>query len=153
MTSKEALEELYKEREYLLGEKVNNKTKNWHNDITHYDNISHCLLTIKQDLERLEQLEKVLEIIKNKCAANTNIWLVVCTRTYEDYESFGKSFNDYLAKYRMEKAASLLVNTNKKIITIAEKVGYQDVDYFVNRFVLAKGCTPTKYRKRANVAV
>lgn len=43
---------------------------------------------IEQDLKRLEQLEKALEIIKNKCAANTNIWLVVCTRTYEDYESF-----------------------------------------------------------------
>ena len=58
MTSKEVLKELYKEREYLLGEKVNNKTKNWHNDITHYDNINHCLLTIKQDLDRLEKLEK-----------------------------------------------------------------------------------------------
>ena len=88
MTSKEAIQELYNEREYLLGEKVNSKTKNWHNDITHYDNINHCLLAIKQDLERLEKLEKALEIIKNKCAANTNIWLVVCTRTYEDYESF-----------------------------------------------------------------
>lgn len=43
---------------------------------------------IKKDLYRLEKLEKALEIIKNKCAANTNIWLVVCTRTYEDYESF-----------------------------------------------------------------
>ena len=64
MTSKEALEELYKEREYLLGEKVNNKTKNWHNDITHYDNINHCLLTIKQDLDRLEKLEKTIELLK-----------------------------------------------------------------------------------------
>ena len=61
MVSKEALEELYKEREYLLGEKVNNKTKNWHNDITHYDNINHCLLTIKQDLDRLEKLEKAFD--------------------------------------------------------------------------------------------
>lgn len=43
---------------------------------------------VKKDLEVLEKLEKALEIIKNKCAANTNIWLVVCTRTYEDYESF-----------------------------------------------------------------
>lgn len=60
MTSKEALEELYKEREYLLAEKVNNKTKNWHNDITHYDNINHCLLTIKQDLNRLDILKKYL---------------------------------------------------------------------------------------------
>lgn len=55
----EALEKLYEEREYLLGEKVNHKTKNWHNDIKHYDNINKCLLTIKQDLDRLEKLEKI----------------------------------------------------------------------------------------------
>lgn len=43
---------------------------------------------IEKDLDRLEKLEKALETIKNKCATNTNIWLVVCTRTYEYYESF-----------------------------------------------------------------
>ena len=43
---------------------------------------------IFQDLDRLEKLEKTLEIIKTKCATNTNLWLVFCTRTYEDYESF-----------------------------------------------------------------
>ena len=43
---------------------------------------------IEKDLVRLEQLENALEIIKNKCATNTNLWLVFCTRTYEDYESF-----------------------------------------------------------------
>ena len=46
------------------------------------------LSVIEKDLARLEQLEKALEIIKTKCATNTNLWLVVCTRTYEDYESF-----------------------------------------------------------------
>ena len=46
------------------------------------------LSVIEKDLTRLEQLEKALEIIKTKCATNTNLWLVVCTRTYEDYESF-----------------------------------------------------------------
>lgn len=46
------------------------------------------LSVIEKDLVRLEQLEKALEIIKNKCATNTNLWLVFCTRTYEDYESF-----------------------------------------------------------------
>lgn len=50
--------------------------------------IEECYDIVMKNLERLEKLEKVLEIIKNKCAANTNIWLVVCTRTYEDYESF-----------------------------------------------------------------
>ena len=51
----------------------------------------------------------------------------------------------------METAAKLLIRTNNKTTTIAEKVGYCDVDYFVNRFVLAKGCTPAKYRKRSKV--
>lgn len=61
MTSNEAIQELYNEREYLLGEKVNNKTKNWHNDIKHYDNINHCLLTIREDPERLEKENKELK--------------------------------------------------------------------------------------------
>lgn len=64
MTSKEVIQELYNEREYLLGEKVNNKTKNWHNDIKHYDNINHCLLTIREDLDQLEKLTKVIDILK-----------------------------------------------------------------------------------------
>ena len=68
----EALEKLYEEREYLLGEKVNHKTKNWHNDITHYDNINKCLLTIKQDLERLEEFEEVLNGHCSKCVNREN---------------------------------------------------------------------------------
>lgn len=66
-------------------------------------------------------------------------------------KEFGISFKDYLINYRMETAAKLLIRTNNKTTTIAEKVGYCDVDYFVNRFVLAKGCTPAKYRKRSKV--
>ena len=78
MTSKEALERilmLARPCDYEVREHRNNYCDMLEN-------------VIKQDLERLEKLEKALEIIKNKCAANTNIWLVVCTRTYEDYESF-----------------------------------------------------------------
>ena len=68
----EALEKLYEEREYLLGEKVNHKTKNWHNDIKHYDNINKCLLTIKQDLDRLEEFEEVLNGHCSKCVNREN---------------------------------------------------------------------------------
>lgn len=64
-------------------------------------------------------------------------------------KKFGLSFKDYLINYRMEKAAEILIRTDKKTINVAEEVGYCDVDYFVNRFVLAKGCTPAKFRKRA----
>ena len=61
------------------------------------------------------------------------------------------SFKDYLNNYRMEKAAQLLVRTDKKIYEIAEEVGYRDLDYFVNRFIAAKGCTPAKFRKQARM--
>lgn len=60
---------------------------------------------------------------------------------------YGQSFRDYLNNYRMEQAAIKLLRTDDKIYQIAKEVGYQDLDYFVNRFILAKGCTPSKYRK------
>ena len=60
----------------------------------------------------------------------------------------GCSFKDYLNRHRMDEAALLLRKTDDKIYTIAEKVGYKDVDYFVNKFIEAKGCTPAKYRKQ-----
>jgi two-component system response regulator YesN len=52
----------------------------------------------------------------------------------------------------MDKAATLLIRTDQKIYQIAESVGYHDLDYFVNRFIIAKGCTPAKFRKQACIA-
>ncbi|MCD8395731.1 MAG: response regulator [Lachnospiraceae bacterium] len=62
-------------------------------------------------------------------------------------KQYGKSFKDYLSNYRICKAAELLLKTDKKISQIAEEVGYLDTDYFVNKFIERKGCTPSKYRK------
>lgn len=64
-------------------------------------------------------------------------------------KKYGVSFKDYLNNYRMDQAASMLLRTDKKIYEIAEAVGYHDVDYFINRFIAAKGCTPTKFRKQS----
>lgn len=66
-------------------------------------------------------------------------------------KKYEQSFKDYLNNYRMEQAALLLVRTDKKIYEIAEEVGYHDLDYFVNRFITAKGCTPAKFRKQARL--
>lgn len=64
-------------------------------------------------------------------------------------KKYGQSFKDYLNNYRIEQAASKLLRTDHKIYEIAEEVGYHDFDYFINKFIAAKGCTPTKFRKQS----
>lgn len=61
---------------------------------------------------------------------------------------YGQSFKDYLNSYRIQTAAKMLLDTDKRVLDIAEEVGYQDVDYFVRKFIEAWDCTPTKYRKK-----
>lgn len=65
-------------------------------------------------------------------------------------KQYGESFKDYLNRVRMTKAEELLLNSDLKVRDIAEQVGYSDVDYFINRFILFAGCTPAKFRKQTH---
>lgn len=62
-------------------------------------------------------------------------------------KKYGVTFREYLNNCRIEEAARLLVSTGGKVYNIARAVGYQDLDYFIERFIAAKGCTPSNYRK------
>ena len=62
-------------------------------------------------------------------------------------KKYGVSFREYLNSRRIEEAARLLLSTGDRIYNIARAVGYQDLDYFIERFIAAKGCTPSNYRK------
>ena len=50
-------------------------------------------------------------------------------------KKYGQSFKDYLTDVRIKEAAKMLSTTDKKIIIIAEEVGYKDCDYFVQKFI------------------
>ena len=63
-------------------------------------------------------------------------------------KQYGESFKDYLNRVRIDAAEELLLYSNKKIYEIAEEVGYKDMDYFINKFISLKGCTPTKFRRQ-----
>ena len=63
-------------------------------------------------------------------------------------KQYNVSFKDYLNAYRIEKAAELLKRSDDKIYKIAEKVGYNNTDYFINKFVQIKEKTPLQYRKQ-----
>ena len=54
---------------------------------------------------------------------------------------------EYLLKYRMEKAEMLLKNSDNKINTVAALVGYSDPLSFSKMFKKCKGVSPTEYRE------
>ncbi|KKK38833.1 AraC family transcriptional regulator [Mesobacillus campisalis] len=62
-------------------------------------------------------------------------------------QEFGENISDYIVKYRIKKAKSLLKNSQLKVFEIANMVGYQDDKYFRKVFKKVEGITPNEYRQ------
>lgn len=60
---------------------------------------------------------------------------------------FGISFQDYLLQKRMEKAKLLLLTTELKNYEIAEKIGFEDVNYFGMKFKKSCNLSPRQYKE------
>ena len=57
----------------------------------------------------------------------------------------GYTFNDYLNRYRIQKAVDLLRENQYKIYEIAEMVGFSDYKYFIKVFKKYIGCSPARF--------
>ena len=56
--------------------------------------------------------------------------------------------NDYINKFRMEKAITLITHTDMSFTEIAEKIGFTTSRYFSTAFKQYTGETPTQYKER-----
>ncbi|WP_336774587.1 response regulator [Paenibacillus sp. MMO-58] len=63
-------------------------------------------------------------------------------------KTYGIYFNDFLLQIRIGEAKKLLRQTDFRIYEIAEKVGFQNADYFVTQFEKLEKVTPTDYRNK-----
>lgn len=61
--------------------------------------------------------------------------------------------NDYLLRFRVEKAKSLLINTDIQITDISNYVGMNSSQYFAYVFKKITGLTPSAYRKSSSLQV
>lgn len=59
----------------------------------------------------------------------------------------GQSLRRYRQNRRIEKSCELIRNTDLKIGSVAERVGYKDIDTFTSLFKRCTGKTPSEYRK------
>lgn len=62
-------------------------------------------------------------------------------------EHYGISFQGYVQKLRMEKAAELLAQTRMPVASICKRVGYRDLSRFGQHFKRAFGRAPSQWRK------
>jgi two-component system response regulator YesN len=61
-------------------------------------------------------------------------------------EEFGYNIYEYVLKVRMEQARELLSEPAVKVLTVAERLGYRDNNYFSRAFKTYYGISPTEYR-------
>jgi len=62
-------------------------------------------------------------------------------------KKLGLPFQEYLIQERMKKAKLLLLTTDLKIYEIADQVGFEDMNYFSQRFKQVVGLTPRQFKK------
>lgn len=62
----------------------------------------------------------------------------------------GYSITQYINKVRIETAQNLLLNSIRKVETIASVCGFSDVRYFMHVFKKYVGMTPSQYRKNVS---
>lgn len=84
------------------------------------------------------------QITLNDMAAKYYMNFAYLSRAFK--KEAGINFNDYLKRIRMEKGAELLCNTDLKMYEIAERVGYDNVNYFFKKFREVYGVTPSQYK-------
>ncbi|HHT05869.1 MAG TPA: response regulator [Hydrogenispora sp.] len=58
----------------------------------------------------------------------------------------GMLFCQYVNNKRLQNAKRLLLRTDLPIYQVAERVGYRNVDYFIQKFKEGENCTPLEYK-------
>lgn len=104
--------------------------------------------------ERLLLGSELLSYIKDNCSSDIKMSDIAEKCFYApSYLSrkfkalVGCTFSEYLKKCRIDKASSLLLETDEKIEDIILQAGFSDRTKFFKSFVEYKGVTPLQYRK------
>lgn len=101
--------------------------------------------TIQQVLDYVEQHYMDSELSLNLLGAQFELSVPYLSKLFK--ETTETNFMDCLIQIRMEKSKELLLNSKNKINTIAESVGYNNVQSFIRIFKKYTGQTPGEFRE------
>lgn len=103
---------------------------------------SYIVKQVEEMIEADERHELSVKIIADRVYLHP----VYLSKVYK--AETGEGLGDYLIRKRMEKAAYLLKNSNKRIYEITSELGYQNPQYFSKMFRKHYGLTPNEYREQ-----
>ena len=103
--------------------------------------------------QKMEMIDRYIENnVYGKVSLDDIAKYVGMNRTYFCLffkKHYGKGFADYLNDIRVDKAASLLTDRDKKIAEIARECGFKTAPYFTRAFRRSRGMSPAEFRKKA----
>lgn len=91
--------------------------------------------------DRLADTELSLKSLSFQLGFNSSYLSVLIKK------ELGLPFQDYLIQERMKRAKLLLLTTDLKVYEVAEQVGFEDMNYFSQRFKQIVGVTPRQFKK------
>ena len=89
------------------------------------------------------------DISLSEIARRQNVCVSNLSRKFK--ATTGNHFSEFLQQKRIEQACRLLINTKDNVSEVAEKSGYNDVNFFHTVFKRVTGKTPAQYRKNFSV--
>ncbi|MBR0132455.1 MAG: helix-turn-helix transcriptional regulator [Lachnospiraceae bacterium] len=104
--------------------------------------------------ERIESLKNMIGFIKEnydekltleEIAASGNLSKSGCNNIFKKYT--GHSPNEYLIRYRLDKAMELLAGTDDSVGNISSRCGFNSSSYMTEQFVRCYRLTPREFRK------
>lgn len=110
-------------------------------NMTKKDNLKNThILTYIQD--------NYFDITLEELANEFHFYIPYCSKIIK--EIAGCNFTQLLQRIRLERAESLLINTNISIADISNNVGYPNVEHFIRLFNKKYDMSPSKYRKNTS---
>ena len=113
---------------------------------------------VVEDISGIERhnrtAERVIEYIQGHCSDyNLSLDMLAekhgVSSTYLSRllkEQLGMSYKQYLTGLRIEEAKKLLCNPDANVAEVCQRVGFNNVSYFIKIFTQHTGMTPAKYR-------
>ncbi len=110
-------------------------------DQSNYQKYKKEILQVYEYVEKHYSDKITLEDIAKDIAINKSY----LSRLFK--KETGQVFQNYLIKFRMDKAADHILKSNKRITDIAFEVGFNDIFYFNRVFKKIYNMSPSEYKK------